>query len=125
MIDRDIEEGIERYIKHIRKMSALTDDQIKIMISHIYGQDPDYIGIISANIDGYIAKIRQMALLNDTQLRSNLRNAAAKDPTLQDIFEDAAQKKLLSQMKDIAKDIKSDPRKFARKVDAFTYDSFK
>jgi len=86
------------------------------MISHIYGQNPDSVGITGINIDRYIEEIRQMAFLSDAQLRTSLRDAASKDPALQNMFEDAAQKKLLSEMKDIAKDIKSDPRKFSRKV---------
>ena len=119
MIDQNIEDGIERYIRHIRKMSQLTDYQIELMISHVYGQDPDSIGIMRSNIDSYISKIREMSSLSDTQLRSNLRDAANKDPALKEVFEDAAQKKLLAEMKDMAKKIKSDPRKFARKVDKF------
>lgn len=118
MINQNIEDGIERYIRHVRKMSSLTDDQIKIMISHIYGQGQDSTGITGINVDRYIREIRQMALVSDAQLRSSLRDAASKDPELQNMFEDAAQKKLLSEMKDIAKDIKSDPRKFARRVDS-------
>jgi len=118
MINQNIEDGIDRYIRHVRKMALLTDEQIKIMISHIYTQDSKSIGAIGSNIDSYITNIRQMALLSDAQIRSSLRDAATKDPALQEMFEDAAQKKLLSEMKDMAKDIKSDPRKFARRVDS-------
>lgn len=116
MIDQNIEDGIERYIRHVRKMSLLTDTEIKFMISRVYDQDPDSIGITSADIDGYINKIRHMSSLSDVQLRSNLRDAAAKDPALRDTFENAVQKKLLSEMKDMAKDIHSNATKFARRV---------
>lgn len=121
MIDQNIEEGIERYIRHVRKMSLLTDDQIKAIASHIYNQNPDSIGITGIDIEGYINKTRQMATYSDAQLRSFLRDASAKDQTLRDIFEDAAQKKLLSEIKEMAKDIKGDPRKFARRVDDFSF----
>ena len=119
MINQNIEDGIERYIKHVRKVSLLTDDQIKMMIYNMCCQNPDTIGIVT-DMDLYVKNIRQVSSFSDEQLRSNLRNAAGKDPALQDVFEDAAQKKLFSDMKDIAKDIKSDPRKFARKVDGDT-----
>jgi hypothetical protein len=116
MIDRNIEEGIDRYIKHVRKMSLLTDQQIKIMITSLYQSNPDSIGVIGANIDSYIENIRRMSTYNDDQLRSNLRNAVEKDPALKDVFEDASQKKLLSDMKNMAKDIHADGTKFARRV---------
>lgn len=115
----EIEEGIERYIKHIRRMSLLTDDQIKTIVSHIYNQNSGSIEIIGTNIENYINKIRQMAVYDDTQLRSLLRDTAIKDQTLRDIFENAAQKKLLSEIKEMAKNIRGDPRKFARRVDDF------
>lgn len=112
-----IDDGIEIYIKHVRRMSLLTDEQIRIMISHIYSQDPSSVEIAGINIDDYISKIRQMSLLSDTQLRTSLKDAAAKDPALREVFEDSAQKKLFSEMKNMAEDVKSDPRKLARKVD--------
>lgn len=46
-----------------------------------------------------------------------IRNAASKDPVLQDVFEDAAQKMNIVDMQKIARDTKSDPSKFARKVE--------
>lgn len=120
MIDQNVEEGIERYIKHVRKMSLLTDEQIKIIVSHIYSQNPDSVGIMGTNIEEYINKIRQMAMRSDAELRSLLRDAAAKDQALRDTFEDASQKKLLSEIKEMAKDIRGDPKKFARRVDDFS-----
>lgn len=117
MINQNIEDGIERYIRHIRKMSLLTDDQIKTMILHVHIQDPGSVGAIGNDIDGYIENIRRTASYNDDQIRSNLRNAAGKDPALQDVFEGATQKRNMVDIQKIAMDIKSDPRKFARKVD--------
>lgn len=105
-MDIEIEEGIERYIKHVRRMSLLTDDQIKAIISYANNPQSDYID-----------KIRQLALYSDDQLKSILRDAANRDPELRNVFIESSHKKLLSELTEMAKDIKSDPRKFARKID--------
>lgn len=111
----NIEDGTERYIAYIRRMNTLNDEQLATVLGRAFNQNTDsYIGI---NLESHMSHIRQMATLTDDQLRKKLRDAAAKDPVLQDTFEDAAQKKALSDMKNMAKDIKSDARKFARKVD--------
>lgn len=116
MTDQNIEDGIERYIAYIRRMNVLNDEQLTVVLSRAFNQNPDsYMGI---NLESHKSHIRQMATLTDDQLRKKLRDTAAKDPALRDTFEDAAQKKLLSGMKNMAKDIKSDARKFARKVDS-------
>ena len=116
MTDQNIEDGIERYIKYVRRMSLLTTEQLTDALGRAFDINPDsYIGI---NLESHISHIRQMATLTDDQLRKKLIDATIKDPALRDTFEDAAQKKLLSEMKNMAKDIKSDARKFARKVDS-------
>lgn len=40
-MDPDIMEGIERYIRHIRQMSLLTDDQLRIILSKAAEENPD------------------------------------------------------------------------------------
>lgn len=75
-LDQDIEESIDRYIQHIRQMSALTDDQ----------------------------------------LRQILRKAAVDRPEMFETFRDASKKKMLQDIKKMAKDMQGDAVKFARKV---------
>lgn len=41
MLDQDIEESITRYIKHIRQMSILTDEQLIILLRQKAIEDPD------------------------------------------------------------------------------------
>lgn len=40
MLDQDIEESIQRYIKHIRYMAMLTDDQLTMVLREKALQDP-------------------------------------------------------------------------------------
>ena len=40
MLDPDVEESIKRYISHIRYMSALTDDQLTMILREKALQDP-------------------------------------------------------------------------------------
>lgn len=117
MISQDAVDGIETYIRHVRKMSMLNDDVIRIMVAHIQSQDPNSVVAMNSDIDGYISKMRQMSLATDDQLRSSLRDAATKDPELEEMFGSATKRKNMMNMEQIAKDIAGDPRKFARKVD--------
>lgn len=115
-MDRNVEEGIERLIRHIRRMSLLTDDQLRTVVSHAIVDNPDsYMGI-GIDIEGYIAYVRNMSTLTDDQIRHAFKNSV-NDPVMSEIFEDAAKKKALLEMQKMAKDIKSDARVFARKVD--------
>ena len=115
-MDRNIEEGIERLIKHIRRMSLLTDDQLRTVISHAIANNPDsYMGI-GIDIEGYIAYVRNMSMLTDDQMRHTFKDSV-NDPVMSEIFEDAAKKKALLEMQKMAKDIRGNPKKFARRVD--------
>lgn len=115
-MDRNIEEGIERLIKHIRRMSSLTDEQLRTVISHAITNNPDsYMGI-GVDIEGYITYVRNMSMLTDDQMRHAFKDST-NDPVMREIFEDAAKKKALLDMQKMAKDIRSDARAFARKVD--------
>ncbi len=40
MLDPDVEESIKRYIKHIRYMGALTDDQLTLILRQKAIEDP-------------------------------------------------------------------------------------
>lgn len=76
---------------------------------------------IEESIVRYIEHIRRMALLTDDQITMLLRQVATENPGAFDVLKDAAQKKSLhdamKDMKQAAKDIRGDARKFARKVD--------
>ena len=115
-MDRNVEEGIERFIKHIRRMSLLADDQLRTVVSHAITNNPDsYMGI-GIDIEGYIAYIRNMSTLTDDQIRHAFKDSA-NDPVMREIFEDAAKKKALLEMQKMAKDIRGNPKRFARRVD--------
>lgn len=115
-MDINIEEGIERLIKHIRRMSSLTDEQLRTVISHAITNNPDsYMGI-GVDIEGYITYVRNMSMLTDDQMRHAFKDST-NDPVMREIFEDAAKKKALLDMQKMAKDIRSDARAFARKID--------
>lgn len=79
MLDTDIEESIERYIEHIRRMNLLTDDQLRLL----------------------------------------LRQKALEDQDSFQALKDAASEKALRDIKRAAKDIRGDPRKFARRADEY------
>ena len=112
----DIQDGIERLIKHIRRMSLLTDDQLRTVINHAIANNSDSNIGIGIDIEGYIAYVRNMSMLTDDQMRHTFKNSA-NDPVMSEIFEDAAKKKALLEMQKMAKDIRGDPKKFARKID--------
>lgn len=116
-MNRDIEEGIERYIKYIRRMSLLTDEQLIVVLDHSFAQNPDSHMGIGIGLEGHVKHIRDMSLYTDDQLRKQLRNSADTDPIMREVFEDAAKKRAIQDMKKMAKDIQGDVRRFARKVD--------
>jgi hypothetical protein len=80
----------------------------------------DYIGMgIGAGLEGHISHIREMGMLSDDQIRKWLRDSVYKDkdPVLTEVFENAAKQKSLLDAKKMAKDIRGDPRAWARKID--------
>ncbi len=128
-MDRELEQGINIYIKHIRKMSKLTDQQMALlMASHAVENNEtlDTLNKISSDIkkisfdiksviDGQINHVRKMQSLTDDQIKYML----LKNNNMHEILREGALKK---NMKDIANEAKSmhgDPTKFARKVDRF------
>ncbi len=115
MLNRNTEEGIDRLIKYVRRMNLLSDDQLKNVLNRAIINNPDsYMGL-GIDIDGHINYIRNMSLFTDDQLRQILKKSA-DDPVMSEIFEDSTKKKALLDMHKMAKDIRGDPRKFARKV---------
>jgi hypothetical protein len=71
---------------------------------------------IKESIERYIAHVRQMAALSDGDLRLLLTKAAQENPEMFEAFSQASAKKDTIEMKKMAKDIKTDPKKIARKV---------
>lgn len=115
-MDRNVEDGIERLIKHIRRMSLLTDEQLRTVVSHAIVNNPDsYMGI-GTDTEGYITYVRNMSTLTDDQIRHAFKDSV-NDPVMSEIFEDAAKKKALLEMQKMAKDIRGNPKRFARRVD--------
>jgi hypothetical protein len=122
MMDNKVEEGIERYIRYIRRMNSLTSEELLTVLLVSYKQDEEeYIGMAigGAGLEGHIQHIREMGVLSDDKIRKWLRDSVYKDkdPVLTEVFESAAKKRSLLETKKAAKDIRADPRAFARKVD--------
>lgn len=116
--DNKIEEGIDRYIKYIRRMNSLSDNDIMVVLGVAYNQNPDSYTSIGIDINGHVGHIRSMAMKSDDQIRKELRDSVYKDkdPVMIEIFEDAAKKKAIMDMQKMIGDIKTDAKKFARKV---------
>jgi hypothetical protein len=112
--DPDIESGIERYIGYIRRMSLLTDDQLRTILGQAFIQGHS----AGTNTEEHILHIRKMSTYTDDQLREYLLQAS-NDPVMSEIFKDSAKRKALQDIKKMAKDMQGDARKFARKVDDF------
>lgn len=117
-LDIQIDEGIERYIRYIKRMSALSDEQLRILLGVAIEKNPDSYMSIGIDIEGHIAHIRNMAMLTDEQLRASLKKSV-NDPIMQEVFEDNAKKRALIDMQKMAKDIKSNAKSIARRVDKF------
>lgn len=120
-MDKELEQGIEIYIKHIRKMAKLTDQQMALlMTSHavennetmntLNGINPD----IMQAVDDQIKHVRQMQNLTDVQIKDVLIKN-----NMQETLREGALKRNLKDISKAAKDIHGDPRKFARKIDRF------
>lgn len=119
-LDPKIEREIERFVGYIRKMNSIQDDgQLELLIQISITRNPDAYTSIGVDIPGHINFIRQMGLQTDAYLRDYLRKQISvnKDPVYTDIFENSSKKRAIKEMSQAAKDFKSDPTKFARKVD--------
>lgn len=115
-MDINMEEGIERFIKYIRRMSILTDDQLRTVISRAITNNPDSYMASIVDIGEHVAYIRNMSMLTDDQMRHAFKDSS-NDSAMREIFEDAAKKKALLEIQKMAKDIRSNPKRFARRVD--------
>ena len=120
-MDKELEHGIEIYIKHIRKMAKLTDQQMALLMtsqavennetmSTLNKMNPD----IMQAVDDQIKHVRKMQNLTDVQIRDVLLKN-----NMQEILREGALKRNLKDIAKAAKDVHGDPRKFARKIDRF------
>lgn len=120
-LDSKIEKEIERFVSYIRRMNSITDDdQLELLLQISIAKNPDAYTSIGIDISGHVQFIRQMGLKTDDWLRDYFRKQISinKDPVYTDIFESSSKKRAINEMKESAKDLKADPRAFARKVDA-------
>lgn len=72
---------------------------------------------VNEAIERYIHHVRTMASMTDDQLRMVLKQAAIDNPEMFETFKLSTKKKALLDIKKIAKEVKTDPRSIARRVD--------
>ena len=120
-MDKPLEEGINIYIKHIRKIAKLTDQQMELLMTSNAVENSetlDTLGKMNPNImdaiNGQIKHVRQMQSLTDDQIKDVLLKN-----NMQQILREGALKRNLKDIANAAKDIQGDPRRFARKIDRF------
>jgi len=120
-MDKELENGISIYIKHIRKMAKLTDQQMALlMTSHAVENSETLNTLDKINpdimhaIDDQIKHVRQMQNLTDIQIRDVLLKN-----NMQEVLREGALKRNLKDIAKAAHDIHGDPRMFARKIDRF------
>jgi len=120
-MDKELEQGIDIYIKHIRKMAKLTDQQMALLMAYHANENNETLNTldrmnpnIMSAIDDQIKHIRQMQNLTDIQIRDVLLKN-----NMQEILREGALKRNLKDIAKSAKDIHGDPRKFSRKIDRF------
>lgn len=115
----EIENQIDKFVKYIRRMNSITDDdQLELLLQISYNQNQDSYTSLGVDLDGHVRFIREMSRYSDDKLRNILRTQYGWDLTLQDIFESNSKRVAIREMTEAAKDYKSDPRRFSRKVDA-------
>lgn len=76
---------------------------------------------VNEAIERYIHHVRTMASMTDDQLRMVLKQAAVDNPAMFDTFKQSTKKKALLDIKKMAKDMRGDATKFARKVDDVSF----
>jgi hypothetical protein len=118
-MDKELEQGIDIYIRHIHKMSKLTDQQMALLMTSYVFENSETLETLSrmnpdimTAINSQIEHVREMQNLTDAQIRDVLLKN-----NMQEILREGALKRNLRDIANAAKDVKSDARKFARKVD--------
>ncbi len=118
MLNEKIEQGIARFLGFVRRMNTLNDEQLKVLIGVKITENPDHYNSLGIDVEGYVQFLRQMGMMSDDMIRKHLREEVEinKDPVYEEIFEDNAKKRAIIDMEKSAKEMKGDPRLFARKV---------
>jgi len=118
MLNNKVKEGIERFVKFARRMNTLSDDELRFLITAKISEDPIHYNSIGIDVDGYVNWLRQVGMASDDQIKKRFEDEVEvnKDPVYYEIFEDHDKKKAIIDMTKAAKDMKSDPRSFARSV---------
>ncbi len=118
MLNEKIEQGIERFVGFVRRMNTLTDEQLRVLVGIKIAENPDHYNSLGIDVEGYVQFLRQMGMMSDDMIRKHLREEVEinKDPVYEEIFEDNAKKRAIIDMEKSAKEMKSDPRLFAKKV---------
>lgn len=118
-MDKELEQGIEIYIKHIRKMAKLTDQQMALLMTYHAVENNETLNTLDRMnrnimdaIDDQIQHVRQMQNLTDVQIRDVLLKN-----NMHEILREGVLKRNLKDIANAAKDIHGNPKKFARKVD--------
>ena len=112
-----IEKEINRFISYIRRMNSFTDDkQLETLLTIAYNNNTDSYTSLGVDLAGHVQFIREMGKYSDDQLKHNLRKKYQTDLIYQDIFENSSKKKAIKETIELAKDMHTDPRTFARKV---------
>lgn len=118
-MDPKIESEIDKFIKYIRRMNSITDDnQLEMLLTIMYNKNQETYTGVGVDLAGHVKWIREMSRYSDDKLRLIMREQCKWDLTLQNIFEDSSKRRALKEVSDAAKDYKSNPRSFARKVDS-------
>lgn len=120
-MDKELEQGIDIYIRHIRKMSKLTDQQMSLLMTSQAVENNETLETLNRMnpdimhaIDDQIKHVRKMQSLTDVQIRDLLLKN-----NMQEILRESALKRNLKDMANAAKDIRSNAAKFSRKIDRF------
>jgi hypothetical protein len=120
-MDKELEDGINIYIKHVRKMAKLTDQQMALLMTSNAVENDETLETLSRMnpniteaIDAQIKHVKKMQSLTDVQIKDLLLKS-----NMQEILREGTLKRNLKDIADAAKDIRSSATKFARKVDRF------
>lgn len=119
-LDDKIEKEIDRFVKYIRRMDTIKDNgQLELLLQVCITKNPEAYTSIGVDLAGHVQFIRQMALKSDDYMKDYFRKQLLnKDLVYEDIFTNSSKKQAIKEMQQSAKDLKTDPRRFARKVDA-------
>lgn len=114
-----IESEIDKFIKYIRRMNSITDDnQLEMLLTIMYNKNQETYTGMGVDLSGHVKFIRDMSRHSDDKLKQILKKQYEWDLTLQNILEDSSKRRAIKESTEAARSYKSDPRKFARQIDS-------